>query len=122
GFMAPEQARGDSADVDARADVFSLGKLLAHLVAQSDAPRVPRPLAAIISKATASSVSDRYDDASRLARDVLRFLAAERLEAYRENILEQTLRVYRRHRPLVLLVLAYLLMRLLLILWQARAQ
>jgi serine/threonine protein kinase len=121
GFMAPEQARGDSAAVDARADVFALGKLLAHLVAQSDAPRLQRPLAAIIAKATALGVSDRYDDAARLSRDVLRFLAAERLEAYRENILEQALRVYRRHRPLVLLVMAYLLMRLLLILWQARA-
>jgi hypothetical protein len=89
-------------------------------VARSDAPRTPRPLAAIVRKATAQDVGERYDDASRLARDVLRFLAAERLDAYRENILEQALRVYRRHRPLVLLVVAYLVMRLVLILWQAR--
>jgi serine/threonine protein kinase len=120
GYMAPEQARGDSALVGPRADVFSLGKLLEWLVAASDTPHMPRPLAAIVRRATLADPTQRYRDAGDLARDVLRFLAAERVEAYRENLLEQTLRLYRRHRPLVLLILVYLVVRLVLIFWRAR--
>ena len=122
GYMAPEQARGESAYVDARADVYSLGKLLAHLVSVSDAPRMPRALAAIVRKATAPQPEGRYMDASHLARDVQRFLAADPVEAHRENAWEQALRLYRRHRPLVLLIAAYLVMRLVLILWRARTE
>lgn len=121
GYMAPEQARGESAQVDARADVFSLGVLLAHLVALSDTPKVPRALAAIVHKATSVAPGGRYADAAELSKDIVRFLGAERVDAHRENVLEQTLRLYRRHRPLVLLIAAYLLMRLLLILWRSRS-
>ncbi len=120
GYMAPEQARGESAQVDARADVYSLGTLLAHLVSVSDTPRMPRALAAIVRKATNGDPAGRYADASQLSKDVLRFLGAERVAAHRENVFEQTLRLYRRHRPIVLLIAAYLLARIVLILWQSR--
>ena len=119
GYMAPEQARGDSANVDARADVYSLGMLLTHMLSLSSTRGTPRPLAAILRKATRAGPSGRYADAEVLAKDVLRFLAAERVLAHRENLLEQTLRLYRRHRTLVLIVAAYLVVRLILILWQA---
>lgn len=122
GYMAPEQARGDSAHVDERADVYSLGKLLAHLVSVSDATKMPRALAAIVRKATSDVAIERYADAGKLARDVQRFLAAERVDAHRENLLERALRIYRRHRPLVLLILVYLLVRLVLILWRAGSE
>jgi len=119
GYMAPEQARGDSASVDARADVYSLGMLLTHMLSLSSTRGMPRPLSAILRKATSVEPSARYSDAADFAKDVLRFLAAERVRAHRENLLEQTLRLYRRHRILVLIVAAYLAVRLALILWQA---
>ncbi len=122
GYMAPEQARGDSASVDARADVYSLGKLLAHLVALSDAPRMPRPLAAIVRKATDADPDRRYTDAAQFAADVMRFLAAEPVAAHRENLLERALRIYRKHRPLVLLIAVYLLVRFVLLLWRTESQ
>ncbi|MGH7694865.1 MAG: serine/threonine-protein kinase [Gemmatimonadaceae bacterium] len=119
GYMAPEQARGESASVDARADVYSLGMLLTHMLSLGSTRGMPRPLSAILRKATSVEPAVRYADAEALAKDVLRFLAAERVQAHRENILEQTLRLYRRHRILVLIVAAYLVVRLVLILWQA---
>jgi len=119
GYMAPEQARGDSASVDSRADVYSLGMLLTHMLSLSSTRGMPRPLSAILRKATSVEPAARYADAEALAKDVFRLLAAERVQAHRENFLEQTLRLYRRHRMLVLLVAAYLLVRLILLLWQA---
>ncbi len=121
GYMAPEQARGDSATVDARADVYSLGMLLTHMLSLSATRGTPRPLAAILRKAKSVEPAGRYADAEVLAKEVLRFLAAERVLAYRENLVEQTLRLYRRHRTLVLIVAAYLVVRLILILWQAKS-
>lgn len=122
GYMAPEQARGDSAAVDARADVYSLGRLLADMLALGSTRGMPRPLAAIVRKATSPEPTARYANAELLAQDVLRFLASEPVSAYQENMLEQALRLYRRHRLLLLLVAAYLVVRLLLILWQLNSK
>ncbi|HEX7155064.1 MAG TPA: serine/threonine-protein kinase [Thermoanaerobaculia bacterium] len=108
GFMAPEQERGEA--VDARADVFALGAMLAALTDNR-----PRPLAAIATKATARERSDRYASARELAADVLRFVEQEPLVAYRENVVERTSRWLGKHRALVALILAYLVMRALVL-------
>jgi serine/threonine-protein kinase len=121
GYMAPEQARGDSAGVDARADVFALGMLLTHMLSLSASRGMQRPLSAILRKSTSVEPAARYADAEHLAQDILRFLSTAPVEAYRENLFEQTLRLYRRHRTLVLIVVAYLIVRLVLLLWQANS-
>lgn len=111
GFMAPEQASGHA---DARADVFALGVILKSIL---PAP-APRPLRAISDKARADATDDRYPTVSAFAADVTRFRDGQRVEAHRESIADRLARVYRRHRLPILLVLAYMVMRVVLLLWR----
>jgi serine/threonine-protein kinase len=147
GYMAPEQAAGDPALVDARVDVYAIGAILRDLCADgesddtSNAPNkpgklnkpnkpgkpgkptaagAPRPLRAIIAKAMATDAANRYQDVTSLARDVAAFRAGEPVSAYRENLLERTQRIISRYRTPILLVLAYLVMRTALALFFGR--
>lgn len=121
GYMAPEQERGDVNAIDQRTDVFALGSILSDLLqAQHDAPRnerASRPLRAICKKAMAHEMSARYSSVQELAADVGKYLDGLPVSAYRENILERTARLVDRNRVAVVLVLAYLMMRLLFILF-----
>ncbi|HVR40459.1 MAG TPA: serine/threonine-protein kinase [Thermoanaerobaculia bacterium] len=100
GYMPPESV------VDARTDVFALGAMLRSLVGNA-----PRQLVAICAKATAHDRDTRYADARALAEDVLRFLDAEPVSAYRENVFEIVWRWIVRYRALIAIVTAYLVMR-----------
>jgi serine/threonine protein kinase len=113
GFMPPEQSAGSAASVDPRADVYALGVLLHGLLR---AP-VPRPLAAIAVKARAGRVEERYATVARLAADIARFRRGDPVEAYRESLWERARRLYRRYRVPILLVLAYMIVRVILLLW-----
>jgi serine/threonine-protein kinase len=117
--MAPEQAAGDPSLVDARSDVYAIGAILRDLVAANTAVstagrsgNVPRPLRAIIQRAMAADPVNRYADVTALARDVAAFRAGDPVAAYRENLFERARRLAVRHSTPILLVLAYLLMRL----------
>jgi serine/threonine protein kinase len=113
GYMAPEQARGEAATVDHRADVYALGAILYFLLA--DEPPEPR-LGAICQKALAEDPADRYQTVEELRREVSRYLGGLAVEAYRDSLLERVARFARRHRVALLLLLAYLLLRVVLLL------
>jgi serine/threonine protein kinase len=120
GYMAPEQARGEP--VDARADVHALGAILHFLLAgRAPAggpglePSVPRPLRAVCLKALAADPPARYASVQDLADDVALHLAGLPVRAYRETPLDRVRRLAWRYRTPLVLILAYLVMRLVLL-------
>jgi serine/threonine protein kinase len=112
GFMAPEQSADAGDMVDERADVFALGAILRGLLPVPQA----KALAAIADRAQAARPEERYPGVEALARDLGRFRNGEPVEAYRESLIERVVRVYRRYEIPVLLVVAYMIMRVILLL------
>ena len=117
-YMAPEQAEGAVERTGPRADVYALGGILAFLLRPE--PAAPRPLDAVVARARAQRPEERYASAEELSAEVTRYLEGERVLAHAEGILERLGRVFARYRPAILLILAYLLVRTLLILFRVR--
>jgi tetratricopeptide (TPR) repeat protein len=124
-YMPPEQAAGTA--VDERADVYAIGAILYHVLAgrppyvgtsnaeliaalmtepleplASRVPGVPEELAAIVNRAMARDVEQRYRTAAELADDLRRFQTGQLVGAHRYSLRELLRRWARRYRtPLI---------------------
>jgi serine/threonine-protein kinase len=113
GYMAPEQERGEIDRIDERTDIYGLGAILGFLLGEEE---VPRRLDAIRQRAMAVEPAERYSSVPELAADLGRYLDGLPVAAYRESLAERAGRFIHRHRTPILIVLAYVVMRALLIL------
>jgi serine/threonine protein kinase len=111
-FMAPEQSSGGR--VDARADVFALGRIL-EIIA-----RGPKAVASICRRATEVDPASRYSGVMALADDVAAYLDGLPVSAHRESMMERLARFGLRNRTLLALVGAYVAMRIMVIFWIRR--
>lgn len=112
-FMAPEQASGE---VDGRADVFALGKILEIVIGINAA----KPLASICRRAMESDPARRYAGPLELSADIAAWLDHMPVSAHRESVGERLVRFGSRNRTLLALLVAYLIMRLIVIFWLGR--
>ncbi len=122
GYMSPEQAAGESDRLDQRSDIYSLGAVLRFLLTGL-APGSPgrgspidKSLHAVCAKALATKPADRYTSVTEFAVDISRYLDGQPVLARKESPLDKAARFYRRHNVAILLIAAYLLVRVVLLL------
>jgi serine/threonine-protein kinase len=122
-YMSPEQAAGDSSNVDQRADVYALGAILYKMLTgqvpfpgedpaailravieksppppQSLRREIPRDLETICNKAMEKKPSCRYATAEAMAADLKRFMRGDPIVGRRPSLIEKAVRVVRK-RP-----------------------
>ena len=143
-YMSPEQIRARKGEIDRRTDIWSLGATLFELATGASPftgestqeilqnilevePRSPRALRAdlhpdlevIILKALEKEPKRRYTSALDMAQDLERFLEGEPITARRTNVFARGLRHVRKHKTIVSLAAAIVVI-LMLFAWASK--
>lgn len=130
-YMSPEQIRARKGEVDRRTDIWSLGATLFELLvgvppfhgettqeilqaildSEPRSPRALRPdlhpdLEVVVLKALEKEPRRRYASALELAQDLERFVEGEPITARRTSIAARGLRQLRKHKAIVALAAA----------------
>ncbi|MBL8840541.1 MAG: protein kinase [Planctomycetes bacterium] len=144
-YMSPEQIRAKRGEVDRRTDIWSLGATLYEMVAgeppfpgestqeilqqildveprtpRSLRPDLPADLEVIILKAMEKEPKRRYASALELAQDLERFLEGEPIVARRSSVVKRTVRRLAKHKSIVALTAALVMMALTFGWWTQR--
>ncbi|HWN71476.1 MAG TPA: protein kinase, partial [Haliangium sp.] len=147
GYMAPEQARGETANLDRRADVYGLGATMYRLLTgarpipgnhvlevlrnvermeprplRALAPDIPADLEAIVLQCLEKERAARYGSARAVAEDLERFLGAEPVRARRVGRLYRLRKRAYRHRRTLAVAGSALLVVALALGWGALAR
>jgi serine/threonine-protein kinase len=125
GYRAPEQEHR-SGEITSAVDIFALGAVTAFLLTHHhpgidgtlDLGGMPAPLRAIVRKACAADRRERYASVLEFAGDLGRHLDSERVLSYDEPWFATLQRWIQRYRFVIALLLGYLVLRVLLALWE----
>ncbi|WP_147869303.1 serine/threonine-protein kinase [Stieleria maiorica] len=137
-YMSPEQARGESAIVDGRTDVYSLGATLYEMLClrpaydgndtpavlrqieersptplRSQRAKIPQDLETVIAKAMSKSRDDRYETALQFAEDLQRVLDGQPTVARPPTLVDRLAHWAHAHRNAVAMTFAFGLFTLL---------
>lgn len=129
-YMSPEQASGKAANIDHRADIYSLGAVLYEMLTAQPPfsgttmmetimkvihddptppkklnPRIHRDIQTIVLKAMEKDPSRRYQTAKDFADDIRRFLAGEAITARPASLLYKGYRKLAKYKSAIVAVL-----------------
>ena len=112
-FAAPEQLQSEQSP-DHRSDIYALGKLLKHLLAEnhtknsSDEPQLPADLKAIINHCTQEQPADRFQQTQDLIIDLQNFINHNPVSVRPLKWWQNGMRIIQKHQWLIPVVVVFI--------------